>query len=240
MNGLNERTKRRIALLAGEDLGEDDDEAREVRRLIATCPVCRQYWMQILGCLDVLDRCDVSGEVEASSQPSDNTSPGVWREIAPRLQGSKAKTRRRPFNGWIPALSMAAACVVMLVAGQMDVSWRGEGNWAAVSGRAVGNDQHPGLISISQRVLTPAGPAPFWGTFGEGANDSFGGPGTSTAPPVRDRDFRWLAVRVEHDQRLTPRPMNRLSEMPFLVERTAPWGRNNDADPRIPLFDLQR
>lgn len=242
MNALNERTKRRIALLAGEDLDVDDEEARDVRRLIANCPECRRYWMRIRGCLDVLDRCDVTEDDGNSSDARGGSTPGVWREIEPRLHSLSAKSRRRTFNGWIPALGMTAACIAMLVAGQMDVSWQRDGNWSAMSNRAVADDPHSGWISISRRDLRPMGRDTLPDGFGTSAATSFGGLRGEAEIPWRRLRFgglELLVIPVQNERNMAPRPMHRLPEVPFLIERITP-GRTNGADLRISLFRLSR
>lgn len=110
MSGLNELMRSQIALLAGDDL-EDDEQIREVRRSIESCPDCRQHWVRLRGCIDVLDRAGRSAERVSA--------PSLWPAIGSRLQKTSC-VRRDRFNGWVPALSMAAACIALLVAGQMD------------------------------------------------------------------------------------------------------------------------
>jgi hypothetical protein len=109
MNGLNELVKCQIALLAGDDL--EDEQTAEVRRSIESCPHCRQHWVRLRGCVDVLERVGRSGEAVSG--------PSLWPAIESRLQRT-VSVRPGKFNGWVPALSMAAACVALLVAGQMD------------------------------------------------------------------------------------------------------------------------
>src|SRR5690606_36061208 len=40
--------------------------------------------------------------------------------IEKRLRPPAVMAAREDFNGWVPALSMAAACIALLIAGQMD------------------------------------------------------------------------------------------------------------------------
>ncbi|MGC1272789.1 MAG: hypothetical protein WBC44_03715 [Planctomycetaceae bacterium] len=110
MSELNERARRQIALLAGDDLeGEQQDEAR---RYVDSCPDCRGHWLRLRGCLDVLD---CAGK---TSGPGAETS--LWPVIESRLRPTVVMRRSDQFNGWVPALSMAAACIALLIAGQMD------------------------------------------------------------------------------------------------------------------------
>jgi hypothetical protein len=110
MSGLNERAKRQIALLAGEDL--EDGQVEEARRSIELCPECRGHWVRVRGCIDVLDR------VGKSAEPVPGSS--LWPAIESRLRPTVVVRRPERFNGWVPALSMAAACAALLLAGQLD------------------------------------------------------------------------------------------------------------------------
>lgn len=111
MSGLNERSKRQIALLASDDL--DELQAEEARRSIDSCPHCRTHWTRVRGCLDVLER--------AGKESASVSGFSLWPVVESRLTRS---TVRRPerFNGWVPALSMAAACIALLIAGQLERS----------------------------------------------------------------------------------------------------------------------
>jgi len=110
MSGLNERSRRQIALLAGEDLeGEAYDEAV---RSVQSCPDCRSHWVRVCGCLSLLDR---AGKDAAAS-----SGRSLWPEVQRRLRSVSVARGPEKFNGWVPALSMAAACIALLVAGQMD------------------------------------------------------------------------------------------------------------------------
>ena len=122
MSELNARTKRQIALLAGGDL--EVDELDEALHLIKTCPHCQDHWRHVRGSLDLLDRF-------GTSDPSPTEE--LWPSVEDRLRASLAASRPRKFNGWVPALSMAAACIFILAAGQMDVTWQQEGSWPAHS-----------------------------------------------------------------------------------------------------------
>jgi hypothetical protein len=110
MSGLNERSKRQIALLAGDDL--EGESHAEARRSVESCPDCRRHWVRVRGCLDVLER------VGKSTAAAPETS--LWPAVERRLPPLSAPRRLEKFNGWLPALSMAAACIALLVAGQME------------------------------------------------------------------------------------------------------------------------
>lgn len=111
MSGLNERSKRQIALLASDDL--DELQVEEARRSIDSCPHCRTHWTRVRGCLDVLER---AGK-ECPLVPGFS----LWPMVESRLTRSTALRPER-FNGWVPALSMAAACIALLIAGQLETS----------------------------------------------------------------------------------------------------------------------
>ena len=151
MSSLNERTKSRIALLASDDL--EEEEVGEVRQLIATCPQCRRHWVRVRGCLDILGR---SGDAD---QVMDE--PDLWPEIGSQVRSMHQRVDRDKFNGWVPALSMAAACIAMLVAGQMDATWRQEGNWPAPSERLASGDQQSQWVPISKEIVAPPRVRPF-------------------------------------------------------------------------------
>ena len=152
MSSLNERTKSRIALLASDDL--DEEEVGEVRQLIASCPQCRRHWVRVRGCLDILGR---SGDADEVMEEAD-----LWPEIGSQVRLMHQRVDRDKFNGWVPALSMAAACIAILVAGQMDVTWRQEGNWPAQSEKLAGGNQQSPWMPISQEVVAPTRVKPFF------------------------------------------------------------------------------
>ncbi|HEX6987330.1 MAG TPA: hypothetical protein VF170_18275 [Planctomycetaceae bacterium] len=110
MSELNERARRQIALLAGDDL--EGEPAEEARRSIGACPECRRHWVRVRGCLDVLER------VAKAAEPV--PGPSLWPALESRLRPAVTVRRAERFNGWVPALSMAAACIALLIAGQMD------------------------------------------------------------------------------------------------------------------------
>jgi hypothetical protein len=156
MSSLNELMKSQIALLAGDDL-EDEEEIRDVRRSIESCPHCRQHWVRLRGCVDVLDRAGRSTERVSS--------PSLWPSIGSRLQRT-SYVRRDRFNGWVPALSMAAACIALLVAGQMD----------GFSPQELPASDHAGLFGGEMRSINFVRPQPIEVSPMEGS--VFGGMGT--------------------------------------------------------------
>ncbi len=109
MSGLHERARQQIALLAGDDL--EGEEQAEAQQSVTICPDCRDHLLRLRGCLDILDRTGRSAETVSG--------PSLWPALEPRLQPIAVR-RSDQFNGWVPALSMAAACIALLIAGQMD------------------------------------------------------------------------------------------------------------------------
>lgn len=109
MSSLNERSKRQIALLAGDDLAAS--QADEARRNVESCPHCREHWARMRGCLNTLER------VGKLSSPMSQAS--LWPVLESRLAPASPRGPAR-FNGWVPALSMAAACIALLIAGQRE------------------------------------------------------------------------------------------------------------------------
>ena len=125
MSGINERTRRRIALLAGDDL--EGVDAEETRQSVESCPNCRGHWTRVRGCLDVLER--------AGKRAEPAPMPSLWPAIEAQLNRPVVRAPER-FNGWVPALSMAAACIALLIAGQKDVALPQDavdGSWATAS-----------------------------------------------------------------------------------------------------------
>lgn len=110
MSRLNERSRRQIALLAGEDL--EGVPAEEARRSVESCPNCRGHWARVRGCLDLMERVAKEG-----AEAGDGAS--VWPALEARLSRPVVRGSDR-FNGWVPALSMAAACIALMIAGQME------------------------------------------------------------------------------------------------------------------------
>jgi hypothetical protein len=175
MSGLNELMRSQIALLAGDDL-EDDEQIREVRSSIESCPHCRQHWVRLRGCIDVLDRAGRSADGAAV--------PSLWPAIGSRLQKTSC-VRRDRFNGWVPALSMAAACIALLIAGQMDT----------VSPQELPASDQAKLFG-GQMGLVVARPQPWEAPPTEGTILGLGSSRYDRMQPKRDRDAPlWLELQ---------------------------------------------
>lgn len=136
---LSERAKKQIALLAGGDL--DGEEALEVRRGIESNLEHRQQWIRCCGCLDVLEK---SGSLIAAPE-----GPSLWPAIEARLRPAEIR-RPEKFNGWVPALSVAAACIAVLVAGQMEGTTAPEATIPQVQANFLsGNRLHHPVVDFS-------------------------------------------------------------------------------------------
>ena len=96
-----------IALLVGNDL--DDAETLQVERHIATCPHCRAYHQEMQASYEALQNS--ADETVYESQPS------LWPQLSARLfpTTTPQNTRSQAFNGWIPALAITAATLMIMV-----------------------------------------------------------------------------------------------------------------------------
>ena len=110
MSELTARTKRQIALLVGDDL--EVTEQAEARQSVESCPMCREHWVRLRDCMDAIEYAGKSVDVRPGAS--------LWPRIESQLRSSVVVRRSERFNGWVPALSMAAACIALLVAGQHD------------------------------------------------------------------------------------------------------------------------
>lgn len=103
MNCRSARTA--IALWVGNDL--DEQASQRLQRHLATCPRCRDHWLDLKRSLDVL-QC-VEGTPEGLPLGE------VWPSVAARIarRGHQASLQR--FNGWLPAVAVAVACLAVVV-----------------------------------------------------------------------------------------------------------------------------
>lgn len=95
-----------IALEVGNDL--DESALEELTTHLARCPECRAYQRQLSKAVDVLQ----SPAEERPWSPDDSVWPGVANYLAKSAQPASL---RRHFNGWTPAMTVVAACAVMVV-----------------------------------------------------------------------------------------------------------------------------
>ena len=103
-----QRVRSLIALGAGDDLSEHDQD--ELQRHLACCPHCREYSVQMRSCVQSLQ--DSAELLVVSRGPSlwDNLSVMLTpprNAVAPRAPSSQ-------FNGWIPALALGVACLLII------------------------------------------------------------------------------------------------------------------------------
>ena len=102
-----------IALWIGNDL--DEASERTLERHVAACPHCREYARTLRNGLAALR--EPADEADASFR-------SLWPRMKVRLAALEDSRHLERFNGWLPALTVAAACVVtilMLDAPQPDV-----------------------------------------------------------------------------------------------------------------------
>ena len=90
-----------MALWIGNDL--EETSAGEVRRHLHECPACHGHYQQLRSSMRVLQ--------DRGAGLSDSFGWSIWPEVSRMLPA-----RREPaFNGWLPAVAVAAACLVMVV-----------------------------------------------------------------------------------------------------------------------------
>lgn len=95
-----------IALLVGHDL-DDPLDRDDVKRHVATCPDCRQYFRRMKGALKVLSQADAPETYKSTGS--------LWPELASRIHDRRLNGPRGRFNGWAPFVAMTAACLVLMV-----------------------------------------------------------------------------------------------------------------------------
>jgi hypothetical protein len=99
---MNCKTARHnIALHAGNDLNALS--VRELKQHLHRCPECKQHWKEMVQSLKVL---------HAPSSQAAPIQDSVWPRISSKLH--RAARRSDRFNGWAPALAVAASCMLML------------------------------------------------------------------------------------------------------------------------------
>lgn len=93
-----------------------------LRRRLAVCPDCREYYQSLSECMQVLQRAGLRDEVEPGKS--------LWPELSQRLprnessRPSPAKSPRRArsprertdyISGWIAATAVACACLAIFI-----------------------------------------------------------------------------------------------------------------------------
>lgn len=100
------RAQSLIALWVGDDL--ETDAAESLRRHVERCEECREYRTRMSRTLEFLSDC------EGSEGPVRPLSDSVWPDVAQRLRTGPGGTRQRArFNGFVPALAVTSALVVI-------------------------------------------------------------------------------------------------------------------------------
>jgi hypothetical protein len=104
------QAQREIALLAGEDLN-DEDRRRDVQRHLDHCPACREQQAKVGVALSAL----VAAEPHATYDSVHSLWPGVRR----RLRNASARTSTASdWKSWAPFAAGVATCAgVLLLAG---------------------------------------------------------------------------------------------------------------------------
>jgi hypothetical protein len=104
------RAQSDIALWAGNDL--DESSLSCLRRHLAACPACRGYLAEMQALMQLVDDCPLRDEADQASQEAVEDS--LWPSLATRLVSLPAPHGDR-FNGWLPAVTVAVVCLVMVL-----------------------------------------------------------------------------------------------------------------------------
>lgn len=98
------RARANIALWVGDDL--DDSAERDLRRHVVDCPACHEYWHDMKTGLQILQ--DSQGRAKSTGK---SLWPSLATALVPEHQYASRPSR---FNGWVPAVAVAAACLAMI------------------------------------------------------------------------------------------------------------------------------
>ena len=99
------QAKAEIALWVGNDL--DESTERSLKRHLSQCLSCRKHWRRMKATLRMLQ--------EADEVPSATEVGSLWPRLSAALSAADDQNARRSrFNGWVPALAVAAACLAMI------------------------------------------------------------------------------------------------------------------------------
>ena len=102
------RAQSDIALWAGDDL--DEAGLLSLRRHLEACPECRCYMQEMQLLMRLIDECPLREEGDEASKEAVEDS--LWPSLSTRLVTLSSR-RSDHFNGWIPAVSVAAVCLAM-------------------------------------------------------------------------------------------------------------------------------
>ncbi len=99
------RANAEIALWVGNDL--DESAERSLRRHLAKCPGCRKHWRKMKASLRMLQEND--------EDLSETRDISLWPRLSVALATAEEQNAHGSrFNGWVPALAVAAACLAMI------------------------------------------------------------------------------------------------------------------------------
>lgn len=104
------RAQSDIALWAGDDL--DEAGLLSLKRHLEACPECRCYMQEMHLLMRLIDECPLREEGDNASKQAVEDS--LWPALSTRLVTLSAR-RSDHFNGWIPAVSVAAVCLAMVL-----------------------------------------------------------------------------------------------------------------------------
>lgn len=109
---MNCRTaQRQMALAVGEDL--PSTEIQELQRHLQDCSKCQQTWEQHQRGFAVLQH-------SRTQETHSKRNSSVWPTVVNRLHERGSVSPRGDFNGWIAALAVMTACVLLIVFSQDD------------------------------------------------------------------------------------------------------------------------
>lgn len=103
MNCKHARTM--IALLVGQDL--DDAADHTLQKHMAACEECRSQAARMTTALRVLR--------DAEDVPAFSRQSSLWPSIARHVEARRATGLAEQFNGWVPALAVMAAGLLIAV-----------------------------------------------------------------------------------------------------------------------------
>ena len=104
------RAQTDIALWAGNDLDETD--RLSLQRHVEACPDCREYQAQMQALMRLVDECPLREQADEASKSA--LSDSLWPSLSSHLVSLPFRNSDR-FNGWIPAVAVAAVCLAMLM-----------------------------------------------------------------------------------------------------------------------------
>lgn len=73
---------------------------------MAECPSCRRHWRQMKATLQLLHKRKL--------QMRNATRESIWPMLSVRLASRIKAQQENRFNGWLPGLAVAAACLIMV------------------------------------------------------------------------------------------------------------------------------